>query len=372
VDGIEPSSLWFEVEGGFESFLDLESFDAPAVALLYPALEAGRDLEITGSVSGRLLWSLNHLVSPLLNHIVPSVGIAQVKAGGTTDLDPAGEFVATGFSCGIDSFAVYADHIASPDVPGAMRVTHLLFNDVGSHDGGRHAATMRSDRWKAASGAAADIGLPIIATRSNLDQFYRASFEQTHTLRNAAVALLLQRGICRWLYASAYRYRDIRIAPSAAIAVSDPVLIPMLSTGSIDLVSVGAQYSRVEKTAMIHELPIVQERLNVCTRTARNCSRCQKCLRTLITLEVLGSLTEFSSVFDLKTYARYRPGYLSALRQSQGLLEREIREAMQSAGFHVSSNELRIPLGVTLREKVAVVKRSAWKVVRKWRAGERA
>jgi hypothetical protein len=159
---------------------------------------------------------------------------------------------------------------------------------------------------------AAELGLPVIRVRSNLDSFFSSvlNFQATNTTRNAAVALLFQAGSKRFLYASSYPWHLIRIDEAEHMARLDPVLLPGLSTERIELAAAGTDYTRIQKIARIAHLDLVQRRLDVCVVDGRNCSRCWKCMRTMFTLELLGHLQSFERVFDLEAYRQERAGYL--------------------------------------------------------------
>jgi len=85
------------------------------------------------------------------------------------------------------------------------------------------------------------------------------------------------------------------------------MLLPWLSTESLDLVDDGNLYDRSEKTKLIADYPPAMKYLNVCyghDTLDTNCSVCPKCARTLLTLDILGRLEDFAGVFDLARYRR--------------------------------------------------------------------
>jgi hypothetical protein len=252
---------------------------------------------------------------------------------------PAG--VGTGFSAGVDSFALLRDHWVDEQRPG-YRVTHLLFNNVGSHGDRDFAAARRlfEQRYEAVSGYAESIGLPFLRVDSNLSDLLRMNFQKTHTPRNFSVVLLFQRLFGRYYYASTYRYRDCFVGPDAYdMAFADPFAVHLLSTETLDCVSTGSQWTRVEKTARVAEVPGAARWLNVCTNVeagGRNCSTCTKCARTLLTLEMLGLLDRFAGAFDLDAWARTRNRFVSTVvlnARDDGPFTREIREHAAATGY---------------------------------------
>ena len=114
------------------------------------------------------------------------------------------------------------------------------------------------------------------------------AFKETPTLRNASVAFALTGGIGRYLYASSYSYDDVSVAATHEIPFADPIVLPLLSTESLDAMSVGSEYARIEKMLRVAEIPDSYTALDVCARWNnssgyRNCGSCWKCLRTLAT-----------------------------------------------------------------------------------------
>ena len=319
--------LWYRVEGAHGHLLD-DTTDAAVVALLLPAMATGEDLRIDGMVSARLLENLPEL-QRVLKQIIPPLRVVQFHAEAVHYGQPrptAG--VATGFSGGVDSFCTLADYFYDHP-PGPGRITHLLFNNVGSHEAGGESLFRR--RYRRLLPVASRMGLPLLVVNSNLDAFYgrRLSFQQTHTLRNASVALLLQRGLSSWLYASGIPDQDAFVGPAPDLSYSDSVTLPLLSTETLHTASVGGCYSRVEKTQHIADVQDSFDSLDVCVSPYHdgiptNCSACFKCLRTLATLEIGGLLDRYARVFDRARYRRLRDGYLAGLSTSEDPCAKEV------------------------------------------------
>jgi hypothetical protein len=322
-----PNMLWYEVERAHGHLLS-DAADAAVVGLLLPAMAAGEDMHIDGVVSARLFQNLPEL-QRLLKQIIPTLREVQLHAAAVHHGQPhptAG--VATGFSGGVDSFCTMADYFYDHP-PGPGRITHLLFNNVGSHEAGGESLFRR--RYHRLLPVASRMGLPLLVVNSNLDTFYgrRLSFQQTHTLRNASVALLLQRGLSSWLYASSIPDQNAFVGPAPDLAYSDSMTLPLLSTETLHTAVAGGCYSRVEKTQRIADVQDSFDSLDVCVSpfhagTPTNCSACFKCLRTLATLEIGGFLDRYARVFDLARYRCLRDGYLAGLSTSVDPYAKEI------------------------------------------------
>jgi hypothetical protein len=309
----ESKTLWYSLSEEFAGLVSDRS-DAALAALLIPAMVLAEDIRIEGTVSEKLYFNLSGPYQKVLKLIIPSLHLITIIPSEVQPAHQAGDGVAAGFSAGIDSFCVLADHYFA-DVPKGFRITHLLFSNVGSHgpddkESSRHLFHKRFNRIKPVTER---IGLPFIAIDSNVDSFYNAlNFQQTHTIRNASVALLLQKGIKRFLYASGAHYSDTCIRPASDMYRSDTIALPLLSTETLDMVSSGSQYTRVEKTLKVAGIEESYRFLDVCTADSRitNCSSCFKCKRTILTLEIAGALGRYSEVFDLDTYKKIRNLYI--------------------------------------------------------------
>lgn len=243
----------------------------------------------------------------------------------------------------MDSFAVCRDYLTGRSVPESLRITHFLFNDVGSHGRGFDPVSARlfAQRTPVITEVATTLGIPLIRVRSNTDSFYDTPFAQTHTLRNASVALMLQGRASRFLYASGYPYQNIGVRLTKDIACIDPILLPLLSTETLSCVSAGAGYSRVDKTRLICDWPLVRENLDVCVVDFPNCSKCYKCARTLLTLDVLGQLRAFSSSFDVAAYSKTQPGHIAHVFASRknDPLAADIIKLMSTTGYFISKKQ---------------------------------
>ena len=107
--------------------------DWAAVALLMPAMRAGQDLHVGGVMTDVLLHQMNGDLQVLLGWLQPGCAQIRVSADDTRPARAAPPAVAMGFSGGVDSFDALREYFLEPDVPDALRVTHLLNNNVGAH-----------------------------------------------------------------------------------------------------------------------------------------------------------------------------------------------------------------------------------------------
>ena len=346
IEGLDHAALVFEIDEAFADFVD-DSCDAAVVALLVPAMAAGKEIEVTGTMSPRLHFDLHNTSIPVIERLLPFIGPTRVRARAWTEEHaPRGDAVLTGLSCGVDSFAAIRD-LRDERLPVHDRVTHFVFNHIGSHGYGGDLEGRVARRWQWVKETADAYGVPVIRVAGNLPDFYPPehdsplNFMATLTVRNASVALLLQARARRLLMASSNTWTYVRVAPSESMTDVDTVLLPALGTERVHLQSIGNSQSRVEKTRRISADPVVQTHLDVCIMEGgANCSRCSKCLRTILTLELLGRLEEFASVFDLEEYERHRGRYVAeTLASTEREFQPEIRDLMSEVGYRPTLGE---------------------------------
>lgn len=310
--------LWYSVDPTFSGLLS-DRADGFLVGLLVPAMADGKPLRLDAPVSARLLANARGPLQSVLQKVMPWLSRVTIAAPTYDGALPA-KGVATGFSGGIDSYCVLSDYLYG-DAEPPLKISHLLFNNVGSHGvGGEPLFRSRYERLKP---AASKTGLPFIQVNSNLDEFYghRLGFQQTHTPRNASVGLVLQGGVGTLLYASTYSYRDAFVGPTYDTAYCDCVSLPLMSSEGLWAQSVGSEYSRVEKTRRVVSIVETQTFLDVCVNPHHsggftNCGHCWKCARTLATLEIMGRLREYSRAFDLHAWHHKRNRFFAELQAS--------------------------------------------------------
>ncbi|MFO1488658.1 MAG: hypothetical protein U1F65_09290 [Verrucomicrobiota bacterium] len=328
-------TLWYRVENEYAEFLATAS-DAPLLALLIFAMTLGEDIHLDGEVSERLWFNLAGPYQRLLRQTIPALRPVKIIPSGIYAPARRGKAVVTGFSLGVDSYCVLADHHYAA-APVGFRLTHLLYNNVGSH--GKGGERLFLERCENVRPVAARIGLPLIRVNSNLAAFYQTkhSFQQTHTPRNASVPLLLQQGVGTFLYAASYQFLDCTFGSTPDIGRSDNGALPLFSTPTVEMHSAGSEYTRVEKTIRISDLPDTHSSLDVCVGNERggNCSQCRKCLKTMFTLEVAGRLDRYSRVFDLELYRKKRDAFLPTILVGKHPLQKEIARFARKQQFPI-------------------------------------
>lgn len=310
--------LWFSTIKKYAMLLCKDRLDAFLVGLIYPAMYYGEDIHLDGCVSKQLLLNMNHYTIPLLLSFSPACNPVKITAREVSSQNLSTNGIGTGFSAGVDSFCTIYDWFVQEEDP-EYKINHLLFLNVGSHGPGKNAIKLEATRkkflvrYENLKVFADEIGLDFIPLDSNLHQFHPWGHQKTHTLTSVSGILVFQSLFSRYYYASsginydlffeyAKDYRDVDTG-----AYSDPILLPLLSTESTQLLSDGIQFVRPEKLQRILEYEPVQRYLNVCVNEKtqwENCSVCPKCCRTLMVLESLGKLDLFRDLFDIEKYKK--------------------------------------------------------------------
>ncbi len=363
-------NLSFSVNNDFADGIVQDRLDAFVVCAIFRAMHEGEDVEVHGCMSAKLHYNLKHYWMPLVQGLWPHLKIVNIDAEQLTTSAPRASGVATGYSAGIDSFAVLYDHLYN-EPPAGYRLTHFLFNNVGSHGGHTDHTELFQARLAEIRPLADRKGIPIIDVDSNLGDLIPLSFENTHPARNAAVPLLLQGIIGRWYYASSYHYADHDIPNAVELCDLDPVMVHLYSTEQLDCILSGAQYTRVKKTQLVSTLPDSYSLLNVCAGGDRaleagggNCSTCRKCLRTLFTLELQNNLENYEQVFDMGVYRAHRWRFLLfILIEPTDHFNKEFLEYIKDTDFkfplHIRLvGTLARPFGRLLRQADAAIRKA--------------
>lgn len=349
--------LWYSIPKKFSQYVTTEKLDGFLVGVLLLAMRLGENIDVKGAVSERLYFNLMNSYMSIIQLIMPALTKININPqyldeGKTAKCEGA---VVMGFSAGVDSFCTIYDHYlnATP----SYKITHFVFNNVGAHDEwdskrGREIFNARYDLLK---GYPNELGIEFIKIDSNLSDILRWNFEQTHVPRNVSAILMLQKLFAKYYYSSSYQYKDCFIGPHYEIALTDPAAVHLLSTETLECISTGCQYSRVEKTRRMAKVPGANRWLNVCifpSSDGKNCSICTKCCRTLLTLEMLGILEDFEQVFSLEKWKKVKNGYLiKALEDKNNLYIREIRDYANMSGYSfkpwhkVASKILNVKIG---------------------------
>lgn len=344
----QERTMWFSVPEQCGDMLADGAYDSFLVALLFPAMVLGEDVTVAGDVSKRLLFSIQNYVKPFIKMYCQQSRDINVWARNMTERrNESAVHIGTGYSGGVDSLCTIYEHSEVEKTKG-YSIDTLIFLNTGSHGQWSNPGTWskfhaRFDYLKKYA------MLPFVPCDSNIHAFHEFlpnSHQKTVSFTNAAGILALGNYFRRYYVASSLSYAESVMFGMRRLNICteafDSILLPLLSTETVELIADGQQYTRSQKTERIAGWSLAQKSLNVCVNQraegARNCSCCSKCLRTLMALDSMDRLQEFSGVFDLDIYRRHRFSY----RCRQRVLYRKDGFAKDNVDF-ARANGKRLP-----------------------------
>lgn len=303
--------LWFKVERKFGQYLCYERGDAYLVAILHYAMTHGHDIEMDVPVTEDLLYNLESYLIDGLVAYNPSFHRPKIKAEVVSGMLPNAGAVGTGISCGVDSlYSLAKEH---DSLYPNHRITHLTFNNVGSHGEGEHARTLYYIRLQRPRKYAEEYGYEFVASDSNLMDVIKQSHFMTHTYSSMFPVLCLQKLYSVFYYASAgYRYGEFTLETKKGFGPGSYEIwsLPAFSSRQLRIYSQGENMTRMQKLQKVVDYVPSYKYLNVCLMEGDNCGRCEKCVRTMTALDALGKLDLYKDVFDVNYYYGHKKWYL--------------------------------------------------------------
>lgn len=311
------NEIWFEVDAQYGKFLCTERSDALFVMLFYYAMINGHDITFQGEITEQLYYGIKCNLMEAMCESDPRFYNSRIFCNTTSAEFSSENKAATGVSCGIDSLSTIYVNI-SKELPENFRLNYLTFFNAGAAyrpNGTKVYTTDGNDiekqRIDNAYKVSEELGLPLIVIDSNINEFLKLDYVFTHTFRNCAMAMLLQKLISKYYYASTgMGYQKVWLNHMSNAGNYDNVSLPCISNGIITYYSSLDYCTRLNKTKIISDFTVAQKYLNVCILEGKNCGHCHKCVRTLTALDVLGKLEDFSQVFDMADYKINRRKYL--------------------------------------------------------------
>jgi len=310
-------TIWFSVPRKYETWLTKDRYDGFLVALLYPAMAYGENIEIDGTVSERLYQNVKECVIPILLVYSPNLKKINISVKETTDkIIETATHIGTGFSGGVDSFCTIYDKFVLETNP-KYKIDILTNINVGNYYGYRSMETdvLFQRAFDRLSGFPSYVGLPYIPVNSKLAYIYgeKWSFMQVHLLYTIAGILSMQNCFTKYYFASALSFAEIPYYAKNYVnygiaGFCDVYILQFLSTESLSIIPNGQQYTRAEKTERISHYSPTYDFLEVSPRdsTGKQDVFRPKCIRTLTSLDSLDKLELYSKIFDLERYRKNR------------------------------------------------------------------
>lgn len=309
VDG-EIRPLWAEVDSKYKDYLCYERADAFVIGLLYYAMMHNHDIVCEVPMGEDLYYQISTYLIEAYSKWSPNKYKIVLHADVDEHELPCAGKVGTGISCGIDSFHVLA-HLTNTQLV-RHKLTHLTFNNVGSHGEGEQAIKLYNERKKNAESFCREYGYDLVEINSNIMDQFPQSHVRSHTYSSTFAVFALQKLYSIYYYASGCTFKEFSFRKEDP-AYQDLFLLNMFSTDKLKMYSEGGVFSRLEKTQAVTEYRPSYKYLNVCIKTSNNCGVCEKCVRTLLALDALDKLEEYKDVFDIGYYRSHKFYYLKNL-----------------------------------------------------------
>lgn len=325
-------TLYLETDSEYGRYFTTELSDAFVYAFLKYSLIHGADIVLEGPISERfhdqvikqfLSWYYRANRGKTVDGPKPFKIIAEIVDEAKLDLQPRGEVVGTGVSCGVDSMQVFATR---------EDVTHGFVWNM--HAGNYLAdAEVRRRTWGQLVDRARQfcdhIGKPLIAIDTNYDTNLFPGLKSDYNFTYGGLFVINAfRGLLKkYYFASSDLITDFSMTHSVHGFDCDyeAMLVPLTSTSEMSVQVIGADKNRLEKIKDLISYEPAKTFLNVCwkhTDDGRNCTgHCQKCIRTVLELDLLGVLDDFDKVFDVEYYRMKRNIFLKRMIRNRHVFE---------------------------------------------------
>lgn len=321
-------TLWLSTKKAHSEFLVTDRLDAFVCAILPFAMRIGKNIICDGPVTNELLHNINEILIPHLSiydddmhHIRvqdKSILVAEKKSP---------KNIGAGMSCGVDSFYTCCTYYKGEYEK--LQLTHLY---VGNYLYGNSGVI-----YERAQNVAGELGLDLVATKTNLNEIVRMPHLNTHFYKTIFGVLCHRKMFKTYFYSSAEDFGHFNLGDNSirSTVETELLLLYVFSYDGFSLYSGGAKSSRFEKTKFISGNDVARKYLNVCLypNLDKNCGVCDKCIRTLLTLDALDALDNFSDVFDILDYADNRLKYIPFLiKNKRSPMLKEVYKIFLSRG----------------------------------------
>lgn len=132
--------VWFKVDKKYEEYLCYERGDAFVIAALNFAMRNHHDIVSEAPLSEDLYYNIDKYLLDAIAQYNKDFYRPQITADVSSESLPCAGAVGTGISCGVDSMHALASQTAMKF--RKHNITHLTFNNVGSHGEGEKAENL--------------------------------------------------------------------------------------------------------------------------------------------------------------------------------------------------------------------------------------
>lgn len=306
--------VWFKVEKKYSSYLCDERGDAFLILVLNYAMRHGHDIVSEAPIGEYLYYNIDRYLIDALADYNPHFRRTRINAPVDSSSLSCARAVGTGISCGVDSMYVLAEELK--DKFPLHKLTHVMFNNVGSHGEGVHGRQLFQSKKQRPQEIANNLNLELIFGDSNAMDVVVQNHFFTHTYSSMFAVFCLQKLFSVYYYASsASKYHEFSLVDDGKRGSGSYEFLSLrcFTTDKLTILSQGESKSRLEKLRTVVKYHPAYQYIHVCLKADNNCGKCEKCVRTLLGIDALGELDNFKESFDIDYYRKNRSWYIQQM-----------------------------------------------------------
>lgn len=199
IDG-DSKEVWFKVDKKYGAYLCYERGDAFVIAVLNYAMRNHHDIVSEAPLTEDLYYNIDKYLVDAIAQYNSNFYRPQITAEVASEPLPCAGAVGTGISCGVDSLHALACQTSMKFKK--HNITHLTFNNVGSHGEGERAEKLYHARLERPRRFAEEYGFEFVASDSNLQNVVEQNHFKSHTYSSMFAVYCLQKLYSVYYYAS--------------------------------------------------------------------------------------------------------------------------------------------------------------------------
>ena len=226
-------NLYCETDSKYSKYLLSERADAFLTAILPFAMRSGKDIVCEAPVSEQFLHNLNEILIPQLCSHDERLHETKITATEDSSNLDCGDEVATGMSCGVDSF--YTVNLYKSSQFKSMNLSYLYCgNYLYGNDG---------PIYERAELAAKDLGLPLVCTTTNINEALRLPHLYTHFFKTMFGVLALRKLFRIYYYSTAEDFSHFQLENNSTrdTAEIELLLLYTFSCADFQVITGGAK-----------------------------------------------------------------------------------------------------------------------------------
>jgi hypothetical protein len=282
------SQLWWSTVAGDPPPVP-DRLDAAAIALVTKAMNFTQDLHLEGPVSWRLLANLEEYIDAWTLWRPDIFRPVAISADEVVDdrADGAGHLAdqaVAAFSGGVDG--AFAAHALQSGLLGHRSLQINAAVLVQGFDIALGEDRAFADAVRGARAMLDEFAIAPVALRTNWQAVADPEWQMTFATAIAAVLHLFTDRAGNAVLAADNTYAQMNVPWG-----SNPITVPLLSTGRMRLAFPGGGTNRTAKVRAIGGFESVRQHIRVCwqgDRIGRNCGACEKCVRTKVNFLAAG------------------------------------------------------------------------------------